>query len=350
MEKLKLNDVIKINDNEKIYDYLLKKALELGEEICVLKNKEFVTFESEEAEAELYNISETIYYESISFEDYSFLRNKLREFRNECLYEKDKTNAQTKIKYFVKVYNELIDELNKYNKQKERIEKEGFENLDKTLKDGLREVFCKMLDYKKRKYDKNASLPDLIKELTLCYYDYEWLLEKTYEILKMKGIYKDTIRDDFWTVRADDVEYIDILEETYNFFATDENTYKNYDKHYEEITLKDGQTLEDLYNEEREKLRLLFIEMLEFLNVEIKETNYYYLESRVRIHYPYYSSLLTRGSHSYSYIESYYIAKSNYEILKAGYKEHDEFMKKYNEGLDDEELDIIDDYDIIDND
>ena len=326
MQKLSKKKVLEIKDEDKIYEYLLDKVYELGKNILDIKNIKYEKSEfTKDKEHELYSIQQKIYYHSIWFESFRSLADKVR-FR----YEED--SLEEKVEFIIKVYNELVFELSEYKKQKEKIEKEGFENLEKKLKTGLREIFCKMLDHKKRTYKKDSSLPELIKELTLCYSDFKWLFDDTYTMLVAKMVYRNTERDDFWRIDADNVEYLSNLEFTYNYFSEDENTYKNYTQYYEDITLREGQSLKDLYYEEKEKLRELLVEMLDFINIDVKDKeNYTQLEILVRKYYPYYIDNFTilNGTASYSYIDSIHFLKSNYDYFKRTYKNHKEMLKNY---------------------
>lgn len=347
MSKLDLKEILELNDDNKIYEFLFEKVFELGKEIIKLKKMKYEVLYEDDRDKELYYMSEEIYYNSIWFESYRSLVRFLYDLNfcdveeeNDVLQEEpildlDMDNQEV-IQTVVKIYNEIIDEIDSYNKQNERIKKEGLKNLEEKLFINLREIFCKMLDYKNRKYNKNGSLGDLIGELVLCYSDYKWMFDETYTMLK-RFIYKDTVRDDFWIVKADDVEYISSLEFTYNFFSDEEN-YKNYKQYYEDITLKEGQTLENLYDEEKEKLKELFVEMLEFINIEIEDkNNYYALKALVEKYYPYYNEnfIIIDGAHTYSYIDLIHTLKINYDYFKRTFKNHKEdyihYVKKEEE-------------------
>ena len=329
--KLNKKEITNIKGEDKVYQYLFNKVLELGKIIIDTKGIEHKKHDFiDDAELELYNIQQDIYYYSIWFESYRTLADQVK-------YRYEDDVLEEKVKFIIKLYNELIDELTEYKEEKERIEKQGYEKLESELKAGLKDIFCKMLDYKKRKYNKEASLPDLIKELVLCYSDYKWLFDDTYTMLIDKSVYRNTERDDFWTIKADKVEYINNLEFTYKYFSENEDSYKNYTQFYEDITLKEGQTLKDLYYEEKEKFIDLFIEMLNFINIEIPEDKYYTnLEILVHKYYPFYSSNFTiiNGTCNYSYIDSIHVLKSNYDYFKRTYKNHKEMLKQY---IEDEE-------------
>ena len=325
ISKLDSKKCLELKDEDKIYQFLFDKVLELGRIIIDEKGIKHEDFYKDTKESELYNIKEDIYYKSIWFESYRFIAEQVTyRYIDEVLEER--------VGYITKVYNELIDELDGYRQQKERIEKEGFENIEKDLKEGLREIFYKMLDYKNRKYKKESSLLELIEELELCYSDYKWMFDDLYTMLKAKMIYRSTERDDFWTINADNVEYISNLEFTYKYFAEDEDSYKNYQQFYEDITLKEGQTLKDLYDEEREKMKQLFIEMLEFINVEIEDKeSFTSLELLAKKHYPFYSQNFTMlyATYNFSYIQAIHIIKSEYDYFKRTYKNHKEMLRKY---------------------
>jgi len=343
-KKLDLEKLKKIKNEQEIEDYLFDKVYELGLIIIDTKGIKYKKHSTKDRHQELYSISEEIYYESIWFEDFRYL---VRQIENQFADEPE--TFEEKIEYIVKDYNELIDDLEEYNKLKDRIEKVGFEKLEAELKEKLKDIFCKMLDYKNRKYKKDATLLELLDELYLCYTDYEGLFDTTYSMLKYRTIHRDTMRDEFWTIHADRVEYISNLEFTYSFFAKDENNYKDYEQYYEDIELKEGQTLKDVCDEEKEKLRLLFIEMLEFINVDIPEKkDYSSLEVLIREYYPYYTDCFTilNGTIIYSYLKTIHYLRDFYDYFKETYKNHKEMLKdyikrqeeKYGEAKHDEEL------------
>lgn len=335
ISKLNFKKCLELEDEEKIYQFLFDRVFELGKVIIEtkgIKRDEETSFIKQDKDSKLYRISEDIYYNSIWFESFRHLSNRVIYWNTVDTDGNPEETIEEKVENIVKIYNELMVDLEEYKRQKERIEKEGFKKFENELKEDLRDIFCKMLDYKSRQYKKDATLLELIEELILCYSDYKWLFDDTYTMLKSRMIYRNTMRDDFWSIRADDVEYISNLEFAYKYFAEDENSYKNYQQFYEDITLKEGQTLKDLCDEEREKMRQLFIEMLEFINVEIEnKESFTSLELLVKKHYPfYYSNFITMfGTCNYSYIDTIHVWKSNYDYFKRTYKNHKEMLKRY---------------------
>ena len=233
MEEIDINKFLKLSKKKK-NEFLYESVKNLCKEICEIKNIEF-------NENITYTIIE-IYYNSIYFSSirsfyYSDIENVLNNAKR---YKNDELKA------IIFHYNDYVKKIKKYKEFENKIQKEGFFNLESKYKENLRNLLIKMLDFKKRKYDKNSTLIDLIDEIELCYYDYDYIWTPLYQLLNGKCIYRDTVRDEFWVINADDVEYLDILNKIYKFFSEDENSYKNYNQFYEDITLKDNETIEDI--------------------------------------------------------------------------------------------------------
>lgn len=330
MKKITENEILNIKDDDKIQEYLFNIIYQLGEAIIKTRNiKHNFDYKDNDKYLELYSMSEDIYYNSVWFDSYRFLAKDIRYWNSDDEFEYENT-IEYKVKKIVKRYNELIDEINSYKKQNEKIQKEGFDKLENELVNNLHNLFCQMLDYKKRKYDKNASIFNLIEESKLCYADYKYMFDRVYTMLK-GYIYKDTVRDDFWRVPASHVEIISSLNFIYHFFNDEPDNYKNYRQFYSDITLKEGQTLKDLYSEEQEKMRLLFIEMLEFLHIPLDDNKTYgNLESLVKKNYPYYYYNFLLDANEYSYIRLIDIIRKNYKYFKETYKNHDKDLERYN--------------------
>lgn len=340
MHKLTKKEILDLKEDEKINNYLFDKIFELGEKIIKVRNLKYEPLFENNRENELHSMSEHIYYYSVWFDSYRFLAGK-------AIYDDPVNN----INYIVRSYNELLHEYRDYQKQKKRIKEIGYEKLFTEATNNLKEIFCKMLDFKNKKYNKDDSLGDLIDKLILCYVDYKYMFDDVDGMLR-NCIYKDTVRDDFWLIRPDHVEVLSCLEFTYHFFADDENSYKNYTKYSEDIILKEGQTLKDLYYEEQEKMKQLYIEMLEFLNIKIDDKNdSTHIEYLIHQNYPFFYQSMIRGVHEYSYVNLIGILRSNYEYFKENYKNHDELLeiyKKYYDSYDeesDEEIELYTDED-----
>lgn len=340
MHKLTKKEILDLKEDEKINNYLFDKIFELGEKIIKLKKLKYEPLFENNRESELHSMSEHIYYYSVWFDSYRFLAGK-------AIYDDPVNN----INYIVRSYNELLHEYRDYQKQKKRIKEIGYEKLYKEVTTNLKDIFCKMLDFKEIKYNKEDDLETIIDKLILCYVDYKYMFDDVYGMLR-NCIYKDTERDDFWLIRPDHVERISCLEFTYHFFADDPNSYKNYTKYSDDIVLKEGQTLKDLYYEEKEKMKQLYIEMLEFLNIKIDDkNNSTHIEYLMHLNYPFFYQSMIRGVHEYSYVNLIGILRSNYEYFKENYKNHDELLEIYKKHYDsydeesDEEIELYNDED-----
>ncbi len=313
MEKIDIDDFLKLKrkDRNKI---LCEFSENLCKEICKLKNIEY--------DENIFYTAKEIYYNSIYFSDFeSYCRDV-----SYIVSEDVKRVKKYELKNVISSYNGYINKIKKYKQFENKIQKEGFSNLEKKYKENLRNLFIKMLDFKKRKYDKNGALLDLIEEIELCYYDFDYIWSPLYQLLYNKCIYKDTIRDEFWVINADDVEYLDILNRTYEYFSEDEKIYKDYEPYYEEITLEENQTLEDIYNAEIEKIKNLFIEMLKYKNIEFKEDDYYSLKNQVFKNYEkfrdsliHYESIVEHDVHG-TYIDMITEIRNEYKFLEENYR------------------------------
>lgn len=313
MEKIDVNDFLKLKRKYK-NELLRKISDELCKEICNLKNIKF--------DGDLNSTASEIYYNSIyfsEFEDYckdaSFIiNNKMKRIK------------KTEFGSVISHYNYYVAKIKEYKELKDRIEKEGFSNIEKKYKENLRSLFIKMLDFKNRKYDKNEDITDLVVEINLCYSDYEYIWVPLDQLLNDKCIYRDTIIDEFWMIKADDVEYLDILNDIYEYFTNDEDLYKNYNQFNEDITLEENQTVEDLYKLELERIKNLFIEMLKYKNIEIEDYDYQSLKSQVMNHYKrflssfiHYEVVLEADVHS-TYVDMINEIRRTYKFLENNYK------------------------------
>ena len=313
MEKVSVNNFLKLTRKNK-NELLREISEELCKEICELKNIEF--------DEDINYTAKKIYYYSIYFCDFE-------DYCSDVSYIINNKIKRVKRKEFNSVishYNYYVKKVKKYKKLKNRIEKEGFSNIEKKYKENLRTLFIKMLDFKNRKYDKNEDLTDLVGEINLCYNNYEYIWKPLDQLLNQKCIYRDTIIDEFWMIKADDVEYLDILNDIYEYFTNDEDLYKNYNQFNEDITLEENQTVEDLYKLELERIKNLFIEMLKYKNIKIEDYDYHSLKSQVMKHYEkffnsfiHYEVVLEVDIHS-TYVDMINEIRSMYKFLEENYK------------------------------
>ena len=130
----------------------------------------------------------------------------------------------------------------------------------------------------------------------------------------------------------------------YYILNPENGEYKDVADFYEDIELEEGQTYEDLYNEKIEKFIGLFKEMLDYINVKHEENSFEVLKALIRDNFPYYSNNLISLSVMMSNPTETYISLLNnmnsvYNYFVKTYKNHEENMKKYNEEMENDELD-----------
>ncbi len=315
-----LNEIIKLILGDmkvskiKRYRDLYNNVEKICREISDLKNIDI-------SDMDLYNASMEIYYNSIWFSDIYGLCRDLCFIDSETIKNIDNQEFAR----MERNYNELVEEINCYKEFQNIIQEEGFLNLENEYMTKLKELFCKMLDYKNRKYDKEKEVVELLEDIDLCYFDYDYLWTPLYQLLNGKRIFRDTVRDEFWTINADDVEYLYEMRKIYNFFTKDEDRYKNYNQLYDDIILKENQIIEDLYAEEKAKLNELYIEMLNFKNIKFEKDDDKKLESLVEKNYPEFLDSFIRLEASEidvhnSYIDMIHTIRSTYEYFKKTYK------------------------------
>ncbi len=308
MKKLDTNIFIGKNNEEK-YSIIFSQAKKLGKSICKTKKIELNS-------NNIFEISDFIYYNSICFENYYYLCKMLLNYQE---YSFTTINVD-EFQDIIKLYNELLNELIKYNDLKKLIDKEGFEILKNKYKKNLKTVFLKMLNYKNRKYNKDNGLIELLEEIDLCYHDYNYLWTPLYQLLKENCIYKDTIKDEFWKVKSDKVEFLSMIKDTYELFNNDENLYKNYSALYEEITLEENQSIQELYQIEEKKLKELYVNILKNNDKNINNDANRNLEYEIEKIYPNFEDIFlnlenTRNDVHSSYIDLIDQTRKTYKLL-----------------------------------
>lgn len=102
-----------------------------------------------------------------------------------------------------------------------------------------------------------------------------------------------------------------------------ENNYKNMSKYYS-----------NLYDEKMEKFRLLFKEMLDFLNIKYEKEDFSTLKSLVYENYPYYTQIIINittklGDINLTYKEILDSLDNIYKYISKNYRNHEQNMKDY---------------------
>ena len=250
----------------------------------------------------------------------------------------------------IRLYNRVLSSFEKYQKAKEQICEKGYDVLKQQKIDRLIQLFKEMLTYKKVGYEDDWDFYKWIEVMDCKYHFYH---EEFVNILD--AIYTGSITKNFEDVRydsvdADCVEVILMLDSFYDLLTYKDGDYKEFANYYRDFELKDGETYKDLYDREKEKLRKLFMEMLDFLDVSYPSDDFDSLTSLIREHYPYYFDTMVSLKVTLADPKSTYIVELNdmediYENLSKNYKRHDEFMKKY---YDEGKIFLDDDIEFID--
>ena len=102
-----------------------------------------------------------------------------------------------------------------------------------------------------------------------------------------------------------------------------ENNYENMSKYYS-----------NLYDEKMEKFRLLFKEMLNFLNIKYEKEDFSTLKSLVYENYPYYTQIIINittklGDINLTYKEILDSLDNIYKYISKNYRNHEQNMKDY---------------------
>lgn len=218
----------------------------------------------------------------------------------------------------------MINKMN-INDYKKEIKEKGFEKVLEEREEKCRKLFKEMLEYKNKEYDKKWNIEELIIKTSQYYNFYYDELREIEQAISGKLIEFD-IEEELFEIS--DIERIILIDENYNLIV--DEGYQKVAYMYRDFELKDGQTYDDLYDLEYQKLERLYKEMLEFLGEKDLE-NEKNLEGRMLGKYPFYT-LDIRKINSYepcSIIERLNTMENIYEKLSKDYKNYEENMKKY---------------------
>lgn len=305
---------------EIIYEDIVNKSIELVKEIIKIKGLIFP--EAEETTTLLENIKSCFEEKVNCWRSVIKLMNELLEWKSD--YSFIAPTEKDKLELIFLAYNRVDEILDNYKKIKKEIEAKSFETILEDRKEKIIELYTEMLTYKNKTYNSNWNIEEFTPVM-IHYYNFycnEFL----------------NLRDAVITncVKLDNVERIIIIDDIYNMLlSTKENEgYKEFAYAYRDFDLKEGQTYEDFYNLEREKLIELFKEMLAFVgeNDFANEDDYDKLKDKVIEKYPFYSSKL--DSHyiiEETWIEILSDLEDAYEELSGDYKNREKNLKRYEE-------------------
>ena len=281
MEKLKEEDFKKEMENkdyDSIYKVMAEKSIELVKKIAKVKKIELpkIDLYNERVFDEIDEIfkSNSIYFGSIETLMWTF-----------CRWEDDylKESKEQKIKTSIGLYNKSLLRLEEYEKEKEKIDENGYKKLKEEEIDKIILLFKEMMQYKNKKYDDNWDFNSWLDAISENYNYFHSEIVDIYDIYYYGHV--DRYMDGEEVIDVDKVEEILFYEQFYYFLETD---YKEHAYDFIDIELKEGQTYKDVYGEEKEKLAKLFKEMLDFINVKYDNKTFESLRIRVCKEYPWY--------------------------------------------------------------
>lgn len=346
-------------DNEKIYNDLVEKSIDISRKVAKLKNIELT--QSDNLEDVLLDIQYRFTKESGYFRDIIYLMKDLLEWNNEDYVEEiginfeeifdDFEEENEKIEevdsnYYIRSlkdktvdcirrYNSIIFELNKYNELENEINEKGYEEVLNSKKEKITNLFKEMLDYKNKKYDENISFRDLADKISQYYNNYHELICDLISAVLWKYVSYDMEED---PIDLNEIEVLMTIDDIYNILIDDVCGYKTEADTYRDFELEDGETFKDLFYKEKEKFKKLFKEMLEYRNIKYKkEDSFDILKMRVMDAYPYYFVILFRlisPDPKVTYIQELNSMEDVYERIINEYKNHEENMIKYKDYMD----------------
>ena len=337
---------IKQGNYEKIMDIIESRALDLIKEIAAEQNIELSLENNANKEKKYYAIIRCFDGNNSYFESVSALMDMFLDWYSDN--ELKLYGEKSMVTICIRLYNRVLSSFEKYQKAKAQICEKGYDVLKQQKIDRLIQLFKEMLTYKKAGDDW-----DFYKCIEVMECKYHFYHEEFVNILD--AIYIGSITKKFEDSRYDSidvdcVEVILMLDSFYDLLTYKDTDYKEFANYYRDFELKDGETYKDLYDREKEKLRKLFMEMLDFLDVSYPSDDFDSLTSLIREHYPYYFDTMVSLKVTLADPKSTYIVELNdmediYESFSKNYKRHDEFMKKYyDEGKDflDDDIEFID--------
>ncbi len=329
MKYIKMKDFQKELDQEAyedIYQELVQRSIDLAKALMKLKKIDF----PKEDEDILYTIEYTFKSEFGQFREMIYLMRNLTLW--DCANDFFCDTKEQKLEALFRQYNSLIYELKQYQSvQKELKEKDYFTLIEERI-EKLRKLFMEMLDYKKKPYPKDADFDSLLPLVARYYNIYSASLYDAQSAISCHLVSFDIEED---SVLVNDVEAIMFLDDLYNELTCEGDDYKEYANYYRDFDLKEGETYEDLYQQEEVKFAQLFREMLDFVGAAYDpKEDVNRLRLQVVEHYPYYSNLLLNFySHNPNdtYVQILDDLENKYESIKEHYQDREEHMRRYEE-------------------
>ena len=333
MELKDFKKEIQEKDYDKVYDIIVQKDIELIKKISKIKNIDITMgkYGSQDLGAELYHYYAIFREESGMFKYIQYVIFKLDKYFYEPLDEYD-TPLQ-RIESYINDYNNLQKLIDTYEEERENLKGKSIIDIRNDYRDKYTELFKEMLDYKKKTYPKNITFNELLEKVYISYYYFAEEFENIERAIEEGYIQDDSYDEEYYINKDDDpVEIVHYLSMTYKNIK-DNDYYKSVANFYHEFELKDGETYEDLYKREKNKIKDIFKEMLDYKKVSYNDKDTYNsLFNKVEETYPYLKDVLYGLYSNYndkSYITILDRMVNIEETLLRRYKNYDKEMIEY---------------------
>ena len=327
-----------------VFNKIADKSIDLIKKIATMKGLPLEDIENIKDRETLFYYFEKLFEENSAY--FQAIPNLMRNFAiwNVELIDGLGETKKEKIEMYIQGYNLIIYELEEYEKVKNEIRDKGYEKVKNEKIQKLISVFKEMLDYKHKNYNDQWCFEEWIEVIDRYYHFYHENLESTLSQIQSNTLCRSIYMDYQVYITTDEAENIIALDDLYYILDPENGEYKDIAYFYEDIELEEGQTYEDLYNEKKEKFIELFKEMLDYRNVKHEENSFETLKALIRDNFPYYRDSLISLSVMMSNPTETYISLLNsmdsvYNYFAKTYKNHEENMKKYNEEMENDELD-----------
>ena len=340
-EKIKLDEFQEYIDKGELdvaFEKIVNKSIDLVKKIAIMKGLFLKDIENiEDRETLFFYFIDLFEENSASFQTITTL---MRNFTRWDIAPEDDFDItkEQKIVMYIIGYNSIVYELEEYENIKREIQEKGYENLKNEKIQKLISVFKEMLEYKHKKYNNDWSFEEWIKDIDRYYHFYHEDLENALSQVRSNTLYRSIYMDYQVYIQTNEVENIIALDDLCHDLDPETGEYKNFANFYRDIELKEGQTYEDLYNEEKEKFIELFKKMLNYINVKYEDNSFEGLKSLIRDHFPYYRDNIISLNVMMSNPTETYISLLNsmediYNYFSKTYKKHEDNMRKYKEEL-----------------
>lgn len=220
-----------------------------------------------------------------------------------------------------------------YLKFRDYVAEEGFEKVLAHEVEKLKKLFKEMLIYKKKSFREEADFLELLDKV---YYDYHYFES---EIIRVKDAvkYGTMVSDPYYeeeSVTLDDVDIILTVMDLYLRLLNKENGYKKYAYYYQDYNLYDYHAYDEILEKECEKLRKLFMKVLDFLKITYKkDSSFWDLLYLVCDNYQYYRNVLIRINTELKLpintpIEKIHLVQEAYSVIENSYIDYENNVNK----------------------